>query len=143
MRAAGERLGDAKIQAFLATREVVVLAMVQAGGGPMAMPMWVLHDPDALYMISVAGLAKVRSLVRDPRVCVVAETGTRGAAIRSVTVHGRATPVPESPGREALARRFLDKYHPDLERLWGGPQMPADRVMFRIEPDKVRSRGLA
>jgi len=38
--------------------------------------------------------------------------------------------------------RFLEQYHPDLERRWGGRAMPADRVMFQILPQKVRSWGL-
>ncbi len=29
-----------------------------------------------------------------------------------------------------------------LETLWGGRAMPAKRVMFRIAPERVRSRGL-
>ena len=66
-------LDDPKIERFLATKDVVVLATVQADGSPLAMPMWFLHDPAELTMISVAATQKVRNLRRDPRVCVVAE----------------------------------------------------------------------
>src|SRR5262249_5120188 len=104
--------------------------------------MWFLHGPDALTMISVDDLAKVHALRRDPRVAVLAETGTRDADIHSVTVHGRATFLADSPERRALAERFLAKYHPNLERYWGGRAMPANRVMFRIVPQRVRSHGL-
>jgi PPOX class probable F420-dependent enzyme len=138
----GERLSDERIQAFLATKEVVVLATLQPGGAPLAMAMWFLHDPDAITMISVAGTQKVRNIRRDGRVCVVAEAGTRGREIRGVTAQGRAEVLPESEERRALVGRLLDKYHPDLERLWGGRAMPANRVMFRIVPGKVRSWGL-
>jgi PPOX class probable F420-dependent enzyme len=129
------------IQRFLATRDVVVLATVQADGAPLAMPMWLLHDPVALIMISLEGTQKIRNLRRDPRVCVVAEGGGSGE-VRGVTVHGRAEVLPDGPERRALAARFLDKYHPHLERRWGGPAMPPDRVMFRIVPGRVRSWGL-
>ena len=37
------RLDEAAIQGFLATREVGVLATVQADGAPLAMPMWFLQ----------------------------------------------------------------------------------------------------
>ena len=47
-------LAEARIQQFLATKEVVVLATVQADGAPLAMPMWFLQDPAALTMISVS-----------------------------------------------------------------------------------------
>jgi PPOX class probable F420-dependent enzyme len=134
-------LAEARIQAFLATKEVVVLATVQADGGPLAMPMWFLQDPAALTMISVAGTQKVRNLHRDPRVCVVAEGGVTGD-VRGVSVHGRAEFLSDGPERRALVERFVEKYRPYLERRWGGRAMPADRVMFRIAPSRVRSWGL-
>jgi PPOX class probable F420-dependent enzyme len=137
-----ERLDDPGIQRFLATKEVVVLATLQADGAPLAMPMWFLPDGDALVMVSVAGLRKVANLQRDPRVSVVAEAGTRGAEIKNVIVQGRAEVLADGPERRALADRLLQRYHPDLERLWGARSMPADRVMFRIRPSRVRSRGV-
>ncbi len=108
------------IQAFLATKEVVVLATVRPDGGP---------------------LAKVQNLWRDARVCVVAEAGTRGD-IRGVIVQGRAEFLPDGAERRALVDRFHARYAPDLGRLWNGRVMPADRVMFRIVPSRVRGWGL-
>jgi PPOX class probable F420-dependent enzyme len=134
-------LAEARIQEFLATREVVVLATVQADGAPLAMAMWFLHDPAGLTMISVAETKKVRNLRRDPRVCVIAEGGATGD-VRGVSVHGRAEFLHDGPDRRALAARFVEKYRPYLERRWGGRVMPADRVMFRIVPSRVRSWGL-
>jgi PPOX class probable F420-dependent enzyme len=130
------------VQRFLSTREVVVLATIQSDGAPLAMPMWFLHDPAALTMISVAGLQKVRNLRRDPRVSVVAESVSESGAISGVTVQGRAEFLPDSPERRALVARFHAKYDPRLERLWGGSAMPPDRVMFRIVPLRVRAWGL-
>ena len=135
-------LGDPRIQGFLATKEVAVLATLQADGAPLAMPMWFLHGPTSLTMISVADTQKVRNLRRDSRVCVVAEAGEGGGDIRGVSVRGRAEFLPEGSARLALAARFLEKYHPRLERLWGGRVMPPNRVMFRIVPEHVRSWGL-
>ena len=66
-------LADDRVQGFLATRYVVVLATVQPDGSPLAMPMWFLPDPAAITMLSVDDLPKVRNLRRDPRVCVVAD----------------------------------------------------------------------
>ncbi len=137
-----EQLADARIQRFLAAKEVVVLSTVQRGGAPLAMPMWFLHTPEALYMISVEGLQKVRNLRRDPRVCVVAEAGNRGAEIKGVIVQGRAEFIETSEERRPIIDQLLRKYDPDLARLWGGRAMPANRVLFRIVPEKVRSWGL-
>ena len=135
-------LDSATIQQFLATRQVVLLATVQADGAPLAMPMWFLHDAAAMTMISVEGTQKVRNLHRDPRVCVVAEAGGGGGDIRGVTVLGRAEFLADGPERRALIERFHEKY-PRLATLWGGRAMPANRVMFRIAPQRVRNWGLA
>ncbi len=134
-------LGDAAVQRFLAGKDIAILATAQADGAPLAMPMWFLHDPAALTMISVEGTQKVRNLRRDPRVCVVAEA-VDGGEIRGVTVLGRAEFLADGPDRRALAERFHAKY-PRLERLWNGRAMPANRVMFRIVPRHVRGWGLA
>jgi PPOX class probable F420-dependent enzyme len=135
-------LAEPRIQQLLGARDVVLLATVQPDGAPLAMPMWFLHDPATLTMISVAGTQKVKNLRRDPRVCVVAEGGSGGGDVRGVAVHGRAEFLVDGPERRALAERFLEKYHPYLERRWGARAMPADRVMFRIVPSRVRSWGL-
>ena len=134
-------LDEARIQGFLATKEVAVLATVQADGAPLAMPMWFLHAPTALTMISVADTQKVRNLRRDARVSVVAEAVAGSGEIRGVTVQGRAEFLSEGPERRALIERFHEKYR-GLVRLWGGKTMPANRVMFSIVPSRVRSWGL-
>jgi PPOX class probable F420-dependent enzyme len=130
------------VQRFLSTREVVVLATIQRDGAPLAMPMWFLHDPGAVTMISVEGTQKVRNLRHDPRVCVVGESVSASGAICGVTIQGRAEFLADGPERRALAARFHAKYDPRLERLWGGSAMPPDRVMFRIVPLHVRAWGL-
>lgn len=135
-------LEDSRIQNFLATKDVVVLATVQADGAPLAMPMWFLHTPASLTMISVADTQKVRNVRRDPRVSVVAEAVASGGEVRGVTVQGRAEFLPDGPERRALIDRFHEKYR-GLERLWAGKAMPANRVMFTIVPSRVRSWGLA
>lgn len=134
-------LDDARIQRFLATKEVAVLATVQPDGAPLAMAMWFLHDSAALTMISVDGLQKVRNLRRDPRVSVVAEAGGGGSDIRGVTVNGRAQFLDDGVERRALVEGFHAKY-PRLSALWGGRVMPANRVMFKIVPERIKSWGL-
>ena len=109
-------LDEARVQSFLATKEVVVLATVQATGAPLAMPMWFLHDTAALTMISVGDTQKVRNIQRDGRVCVVAEAVGAGGEIRGVTVQGGAELLPDGTERRALIGRFHEKYR-GLERL--------------------------
>jgi PPOX class probable F420-dependent enzyme len=137
-----DHLADERIQRYLDTKEVVTLATLGADGAPRAMAMWFLHTTDAILMLSVAKLQKERDLRRDPRVAVLAESTDAGQVIRGVSVRGRAEFLDDSPERRALVERFLAKYHPRLERLWGARAMPGNRVMFRIVPGHVRSWGL-
>jgi len=137
-----QRLSDPKIQAFLAAKEVAVLATIRADGAPLLTPMWFLPESESLAMVSIAASAKVRNLRRDGRVAVVAEAGTRGD-IRGVALEGRATILPDGQERRGLVERLLGKYDPHLERRWGSRAMPPDRVLFRIVPSVVRSWGLA
>ncbi|HEY7870087.1 MAG TPA: TIGR03618 family F420-dependent PPOX class oxidoreductase [Methylomirabilota bacterium] len=132
---------DARTLQYLATKDIILLATIRADGSPLITPMWFLHDPDGLTLISVESSHKVRNLRRDPRVHLVAESGTRGD-IKGVSVHGRARFLPDSAERRALATRLLDKYHPHLERLWSGRAMPPNRVMFQVAPEHVHAWGL-
>jgi PPOX class probable F420-dependent enzyme len=132
------RLDDARVQQFLASKQTVVLATVQAGGAPLATAMWLLPEPAALVMISETNTQKVRNLRRDPRVSVVADAVD---PIRGVALQGRAQFLDDSPERRALVDRFHAKY-PALATFWKGRAMPADRVMFRIVPSSVRAWGL-
>jgi PPOX class probable F420-dependent enzyme len=135
-------LADPRVQSFLATREVVVLATLMPDGSPAATPMWFLPERDAIVMVSVDGLRKVDNVRRDRRVAVVAEVTTPEGAIRGVALRGRAEILGESAERRALAGRLLERYHPRLERIWGSRVMPANRAMFRIVPEGLRVWGL-
>jgi PPOX class probable F420-dependent enzyme len=133
---------DPRIQQYLAGKEIVVLGTINPDGSPLVTAMWFLHDPTGMTLISVDNLRKVRNLRRDPRLHIVAESGTRGAEIKGVAIRGRAEFLAESPERRQLATRILDKYHPHLAEYWGGREMPANRVMFRVAPQQVRTWGL-
>ena len=128
-------LDDARIQGFLATKEVAVLATVQANGSPLAMAMWFLHAPASLTMISVADTQKVRNLHRDPRVSVVAEAVTAGGETRGVAVQGRAEFRPDGPERRAL----IDCFSREVPR----PAAPLERQGHAGQPGHVHDRALA
>lgn len=136
------RFDDPRVQSFLATKDIMLLGTLNPDGAPLITVMWFLHDPAAVTLISVDGLQKVKNLRRDPRLHLVAESGARGSEIKGVALRGRAEFLADTPERRALVGRIVDKYHPHLEGYWGGRAMPADRVMFRVVPQQVRTWGL-
>jgi PPOX class probable F420-dependent enzyme len=135
-------LPDPTIQRFLSQKDVAVLSTLQQDGAPLAMPMWFLADSEYLYMLSLAQTRKVRNLRRDPRLCVVVESGTRGAEVRGVTIQGRAEFVERAEDIQPIVARMVHKYAPHLATLWGGTTMPSNRVLWRIIPTHVYSWGL-
>ncbi len=137
---AEQMFDDPGLQRYLSAKDVVILAVLTAGGGPLATPMWFVHDEEHLAMVSVDGLAKVRYLERDPRVSVVAEGGERGA-INGVVLTGQVRFV-DGDERLLWGRRFFDKYAPDIERLWDGPGIPDNRRVFVLRPRVASAFGL-
>jgi hypothetical protein len=71
-----ERCSDAAIQDYVATKGVVILASIEADGTPLMTPMWFWHDHEAIVMVTPRGTRKARNVMRDPRVTVLAESGT-------------------------------------------------------------------
>jgi len=134
------QFSDPAVQRCLAETDVVVLALLTASGAPLATPMWFVHDETHVAMVSVDGLAKIRHLERDGRVSVVAEGGGRGA-IHGVVVAGDARFV-DGDERLEWGQRFREKYTPDIDRLWGGPDLPDNRKVFVFEARVVSAFGL-
>jgi PPOX class probable F420-dependent enzyme len=136
------RFHSPAIQQFLASKDVVILTTLQRSGAPLAMPMWFVAEADGLVMVSVADTQKVRNLRRDGRVCVVAESGTRGAEVRGVSIQGHVVFLEDIAAYQPVVMRLLQKYEPHLANLWGGTTMPPNRVLFRVVPEKVYGWGL-
>ena len=132
------------IQRYLGTKEVVVLATLGADGAPHGMAMWFLHTPDAILMLTVADLQKVRDLRRDPRVAMVAESVVEGGP-RGVSGSGPCRD-PRRVTRAARLRRgqILAKYHPRARAAAGAPApMPSQsHHVARSRPATSCSWGL-
>ncbi len=127
---------------LLATTALANIATIGPDGAPQVNPVWFDWDGTNLRFGQLTTTQKVRNLRRDPRLCVVAEAGNRGAAIKGVVIQGRAEFIVDPAQRRPIVGQLLDKYDPDLARLWGGRTMPPNRVLFRIAAEKVRSWGL-
>ena len=136
-----ERWADAAIQEYVAAKDVVILGTIDADGAPRLTPMWFWHDETALVMITPARSGKARNVVRDARVSVLAESGTR-RDIKRVAIAGRAEVMPSGAERDRAVAALCAKYHPLVEDMWGGARLPPDRVVLRIIPGVVRSAGL-
>lgn len=130
-------LADPRAQAFLADKDVAVLATVEPDGAPLAVAMWFVHDDRCLSMVSPTQLRKIDNLQRDPRVCVVVESGP-ASETRAIMLHGEVTFVADPTEQSRIAGQLVARYSPHVEQLWGGPVLPSDRVLFSLYPKRVK-----
>ena len=134
-----EPFSNDKVQQAMDGPVTAVLATINADGSPLATPMWFVHDADSVGMVSVDGLQKVRNLRRDPRVCFVVETAA--GSPQCIIVQGTVEFLDSDADRATLGAAFVAKYGESIEQRWGGSSVPADRVLFRIHPSRVKLWG--
>ena len=131
---------DPQVQNALNGPVTAVLATLNPDGSPLATPMWYVHDVHGIGMVSVDGLQKVRNLRRDPRVSLVVETAAT-AGVQCIIIQGKVQFIDTTPGRDALAAAFIDKYGERIKQRWNGVTAPSDRVLFRLQPTRVKLWG--
>lgn len=77
-----------EIAAFLHSGGTVQLALYGPDGYPDITPMWYVIDGDMLWMRTYGKSQKVVNARRDPRCCVLIETGDKYLELRGVQVTG-------------------------------------------------------
>lgn len=128
------------VQEALEKPTTAVLATINPDGSPLATPMWFVRDDHCMVMVSPDGLQKVRNIRRDPRVSVVVETGA-ASGLQCVIVQGTVEFLDDDGDRAAFGALLVSKYGRDVEKRWGGRAVPRDRVLFRIQPRRVKLWG--
>ncbi len=139
-------LTDAEQAEILREARILQVASINHDGTPHLVPMWFELDDDGLIVFTTYATAqKVLNLDRDPRITVLAETGTAYNELRGVSIDARAEVV-RDPQVTARALALVGaKYanRPRPERPATPPaELPAQaskRVTVRIHPLRVRS----
>ncbi len=140
------RMSDAEIRSFLDERKTLILTSNGPGGFPHPMPMWyVLESDGAIRMTTYARSQKVANLRRDPRVALLAESGTEYQELRGVLFYGQAELIDDTeqvidtllaaagnPGQDADAEQ--------QQAIREGMRKNASkRVVIRVKPERVVS----
>ena len=122
--------------AEMADQRFVSLTTFRRSGDPVATPVWIARDGDALVVTTPGESGKVKRLRRDPRV-ELRPCGRSGkVADDAVPVAGMAEVVQPSNGAaEALRRKYGLEYRlvSMVERLFGRGRR--ERVILRIRPE--------
>jgi PPOX class probable F420-dependent enzyme len=127
---------------FLREAKTIVLCSIDRNGYPHAVAMWFDVDPDGSVLMTTYGKSqKVLNLKRDPKVTLLAESGTTYDQLRGVMIRGRAEVIEDVERCAAL----LERIHVKM----GGESLPGlrdalrerarKRVLLRIVPQRTSS----
>ena len=85
------RMTDAERDKYLAEAQTIIICSIGPGGFPHPMPMWFGMESDGnVVMTTFTKSQKIKNIERDPRVSLLAETGTAYAELRGVVIYGKA-----------------------------------------------------
>jgi PPOX class probable F420-dependent enzyme len=120
------------------------VASINRDGTPHLVPMWFVLDDEGLIAFTTYGTSqKVRNLERDPRITVLAETGSVYNELRGVSIDGRAEVIadPEVTARILALEgaKHAGRPRPDRPSERTEPARPTKRVTIRVHPLRVRS----
>lgn len=126
-----------RIQQFLGSTNMCVVATVGANGHPIASPIEYYADGLDLYLLPDPGTPKLRAMHRDPHVSVAVHGAYHGwHSARGLQIFGRATIIdPHAPGWIHGMKVF--RWHEWMSDLGMDTSKPFERQVVRISPDKM------
>ena len=131
------KLSDSEARLFL-DKNFGSVATIREDGTPHVTPIWVDYDGENVVFNTAAPRAKWKHLKRDPRVTV--EVHPADDPYAYVTVTGTA----ELDEDEEAANRHIDKLSEKYRGItpYQGHNPDERRVIVRVKPERVRSRGM-
>lgn len=127
---------------YLREAKTIILCSIDAQGYPHAVAMWFDVDPDgSVLMTTYAKSQKIRNLRRNPKVTLLAETGTTYDQLKGVMIRGRAELIEDVE----RCTKLLVRIHLKM----GGESLPGiedairerarKRILVRIVPERSSS----
>ena len=123
--------------AFLAGRRLGILALLDDGGAPIALPLWYRWDGREVEMVSERKVPKMRRLEKDPRASVLV-TNIPPEPGSWVSLEGR---VVVSEGGQEAGERLIERYvvDPRMAAAFRKVFRKSDLVRLSLVPDRIRT----
>ena len=119
---------------------LAILATVYPSGGPQAFPVWYDYDGQLFTLTTVDDAAKVRNILRNPKVALCITDTSR--QVRSLTVLGRAEVVMDSDLAQETHRRLSIRYlGPEEGEEWADSMEAEEMSLIHIIPEKFLWTG--
>ncbi len=136
---------DDEVGKFLTEKKTIVIVSNGPGGFPHPMPMWFAVDPDgSIRMATYSASQKIKNIERDPRVSLLAESGTDYEELRGVLLYGHAELIKDL---ELAIDTLLEasgtglapdaKSNPDIRKAM--VSRAEKRTVIRVKPERVVS----
>ncbi len=135
-----------EIRKYIESNKTIILNSNGPGGFPHPMPMWyVLESDGAIRMTTYARSQKVANLRRDPRVALLAESGTEYEELRGVLFYGQAELIDDTEQVIDTLLAAAGNPAPDADAEQqqaireGMRKNASKRVVIRVKPERVVS----
>ena len=127
---------------YLREAKTIILVTIDPKGYPHAVAMWFDVDPDGSVLMTTYGKSqKVNNIRRNPKVTLLAESGTTYDQLKGVMIRGRGEIIEDVNRCGALLQRIHIKMGgeslPGLEEILR--ERARKRVLIRIVPDHSSS----
>ena len=111
----GIRLEGRELDEYLANGHTLILATTRKSGEPFTTPLWYVWMNGAFYTDTIARSAKVKHILRDPRVCCLVEDGKAWVDLRAVVANCTARIV-EDPEEQRLYNEARERKYAAFRR---------------------------
>jgi len=138
----GIRMSDEEAWAFIGECRNLQFATLNRDGSPHLTTLSFGIDDEAIFFDTYAKAQKAVNIARDPRVCLLFETGIVYEEMRGATVNGRAALVKDPAQSVALKAAIGTRYDPDTPdaaHREASQKTEGKRVVFRVVPEKIIS----
>jgi PPOX class probable F420-dependent enzyme len=127
--------------AFLAESKTLTLSTIDAGGYPHSIAMWFSMIDGLVHMTTFRKAQKVLNIRRNPKVSLLAESGTHYSELRGLMIRGRAELIEDPELCTQILTDIQSRYYGsadasvrDLLRA-----QAAKRVAIRVRPERIAS----
>jgi PPOX class probable F420-dependent enzyme len=126
---------------FLEESRTIVLSTIDRRGYPHSVAMWYVMDGDACLMTTYGKSQKAVNIRRNPKVCLLAESGETYDTLKGVLVRGRAEII---EGIDACVGVLTHVHGKMMGSMPSGIEealklQARKRVVIRVTPERVSS----
>ncbi len=136
------RMTDEEIQQFLQAERTIQVATIGRDGYPHLVAMWYTYLDGNLAFWTYVRSQKIINLRRDPRITILAETGSSYEELRGVQIKGEGT-ILDAPQTVLNIGRLLQKRYANPQSDYvDSPEFlaqAAKRVIVVVKPHEIVS----